>query len=168
MTNLVPKGKYAIYNSVFHPMCYETYCSSKSLTIKINGLYVVCPRYGGNVKVEGYDGYLSCPDYNLICTGTVFCNDIFDCINKKSLVKNDTFDYDYTSLTNVQNEELRNTQILEGKELANDGKCPKDSITCKVETNNNEKDSRNQKSFSQFFTNKSIILLLLIKLYFII
>ena len=150
MTNLVPKGKYAIYNSVFHPMCYETYCSSKSLTIKINGLYVVCPRSGGNVKVEGYDGYLSCPDYNLICTGTVFCNDIFDCINKKSLVKNDTFDYDYTSLTNVQNEELKNTQILEGKELANDGKCPKDSITC---------------NFSKHFDNKLVILSLLIHFY---
>ena len=161
MTNLVPKDKYEIYSTVFHPMCYETYCSSKSLTIKINDLYIVCPRSGGNVQVDGYDGYISCPDYNLICTGTVLCNDIFDCISKKSLVKNDTYDYDYTSLTNVQNYELSNSEILEGKELSDDGKCPAESKYCEA-----KKKRSNKKNFSYFYNIKSIILSLLIILIF--
>ena len=152
MTNLVPKDKYKIYNTVFHPMCYETYCSSKSLTIKINNLYIVCPRSGGNVQVDGYDGYISCPDYNLICTGTVLCNDIFDCIKKKSLVKNDTYDYDYTSLTNVQNHELSISPTVEGKELSDDGKCPVGETHC---------------NFSKYFNIKLILLSLLIKLHFL-
>ena len=106
MTSLVPKGKHAIYKSIFHPMCYQTYCSSKSLTIQINNKYVVCPREGGNIKVEGYDGLLNCPDYNLICTGTVLCNDIFDCIDKKSLPNEESFIYHYTPSYSIQNLDL--------------------------------------------------------------
>ena len=131
MTNLVPKGKYEIYKSVFHPMCYEVSCSSKSLSIKINNIYVVCPRSGGNIEVEGFDGYLNCPDYNLICTGTVLCNDIFDCIEKKSLVKNNTYNYDYTPLSSIQNDDLFSLEMLEGYELSNDGICPINSTKCK-------------------------------------
>ena len=131
MTNLVPKDeKYKIYNSIFHPMCYETFCSSKSLTIKINDLYIVCPRTGGNVEVEGYDGYLNCPDYNLICTGTVVCNDLFDCIQKRSLPNEESYNYDYISLTTLQNSELPNIEVLKGYELSNDGKCEKDCSQC--------------------------------------
>ena len=131
MTNLVPKDeKYKIFNSIFHPMCYETFCSSKSLTIKINDLYIVCPRAGGNVEVEGYDGYLNCPDYNLICTGTVVCNDLFDCIQKRSLPNEESYNYDYISLTTLQNSELPNIEVLKGYELSNDGKCEKDCSQC--------------------------------------
>jgi hypothetical protein len=32
------------------------------LTIKIFDDYVVCPRSGGKIKVDGYLGYLLCPD----------------------------------------------------------------------------------------------------------
>ena len=130
MTNLVPEKKYKMYNSVFHPMCYETFCSSKSLTIKIKDLYIVCPRGGGNVKVEGFDGFLSCPDYNLICTGTVLCNDIFDCINKKSLPKEESFNYDYTPLTTLQNDELLYADVFTPFELSNDGKCRQNCYLC--------------------------------------
>ena len=157
MTNIVPKGQYKIYNSVFHPMCYPTYCSSKSLTIQINELYVVCPREGGNIKVEGYDGYISCPDYNLICTGTVLCNDIFDCINKKSLPKNET--YDYNSLTTLQQDELVNDKEEKiGNELGDDGPCPFNSSYCIIE----EKKLKNK----SFYINNNIkIWLILIEIY---
>ena len=77
MSSLVPKNKYAMYGTIFHPMCFPSYCSSLSLIILVYDQYVVCPRQGGNVEVEGYSGKLHCPDYNLICTGTVMCNDLF-------------------------------------------------------------------------------------------
>ena len=152
MTNLVPKDKYKIYSSIFHPMCYQTFCSSKSLTIKINDLYIVCPRSGGNVEVEGYDGYISCPDYNLLCSGTVLCNDIFDCIDKKSLVKDDTYDYDYTPLTNVQNYELSNSPLLKGEKLSNNGKCLENTTHYNI---------------SKYFDGKLNILFLLLTLHFL-
>ena len=71
-------------SKVVRAICYETFCSNKSLTIKIFDDYIVCPRAGGKIVMEGYLGYLLCPDYNLICTGTVTCNSLFDCIDKKS------------------------------------------------------------------------------------
>ena len=47
-------------------MCHEMFCSDKTLTIKMNNEYIVCPRKGGKVELEGYDGFILCPDYNLI------------------------------------------------------------------------------------------------------
>ena len=124
MSSLVPSGKYKIYGSILHPMCYKTYCSSSFLTIQINSEFIVCPRQGGNVKVKGYDGILHCPDYNLICTGTVMCNDMFDCIDKKSESKKDTYNYNYISLTTQNYKKLPNVEILTAYELSNNGVCP--------------------------------------------
>ena len=124
MSSLVPNGKYKIYGSIFHPMCYQTHCSSSFLTIQINDDYIVCPRSGGNVEVKGYDGKLHCPDYNLICTGTVLCNDIFDCIEKKSLIKNETYEYNYEILTTQQISQIPNVDTFVEFELSNDGPCP--------------------------------------------
>ena len=64
--------------NILRPTCYEMSCSEKSLTIIIGSEYIVCPRAGGIIKLESnysnYTGFLICPDYNLICTGTVICN----------------------------------------------------------------------------------------------
>ena len=124
MSSLVPKGKYQLYGSILHPMCYQTHCSSSFLTIQINDDYIVCPRQGGNVQVNGYDGKIHCPDYNLICTGTVVCNDMFDCIEKKSLVKEESYYYNYTSLTTQQYSEISKVETLIAYEFSNDGVCP--------------------------------------------
>ena len=124
MSSLAPIGINKMYSSVFHPMCYQVHCSSSFLTIQINDDYIVCPRQGGNVELKGYNGKLHCPDYNLICTGTVICNSIFDCIEKKSLPKNDTFDYNYQSLTTQRYQNIPNVETLTGYELSNDGVCP--------------------------------------------
>ena len=63
---------------------------SKSLTIKIGEDFIVCHRAGGEIEVNDYDGYLLCPDYNLICSGTILCNDMFNYIEKKSEIKKRT------------------------------------------------------------------------------
>ena len=58
------------------------YCIDLSLIIKINIQYIFCPRIGSYVSIDGeYIGHLLCPDYNLICSQTVRCNNIFDCAN---------------------------------------------------------------------------------------
>ena len=139
LSSLSPSGKYKLYSSVFHSMCYQIYCSSLSLTIKINNDSIVCPREGGNIKVEGYDGYVHCPDYNLMCSGTVLCNDMFDCISKKSLVKESSYIYDYIPITTQKYSTIGKMGISpEAYELSEDGFCPKycshcySNKTCKI------------------------------------
>ena len=56
-------------SNVVRANCYEIYCSEKSLTLKIFDDYIVCPRSGGKIEVEGYKGFFLCPDYNLMCSG---------------------------------------------------------------------------------------------------
>ena len=77
-------------SSLPRAICYESFCSNRSLTIKIKDDYFVCPRAGGKIIVEGYKGYFLCADYNLICSGTVMCNDLFDCVEKKSETKEES------------------------------------------------------------------------------
>ena len=120
-------------------MCYQIYCSSLSLTIKVNNDFIVCPRTGGNIKVDGYDGYLHCPDYNLMCSGTVLCNDIFDCISKKSIVKESSYIYDYIPVTTQKYSKIGQMNISSvAYELSEDGFCPKycsqcySNKTCKI------------------------------------
>ena len=81
-------------------VCYQMFCSDKSLTIRINNDFIVCPRSSGKIKALNYDGYLLCPDYNLICSGTALCNDLFDCVEQKSLLKEVKYDYEIKATPN--------------------------------------------------------------------
>ena len=113
-------------------VCYEMFCSSKSLTIKIQSNYLVCPRAGGKIKVGGYKGFLLCPDYNLICSGTVLCNDLFDCVEKKSEIKENSYEYDYEIKTtqNIERAEEADFDTENNYELSEDGKCPQYCSIC--------------------------------------
>ena len=130
---------------ILRPTCYKMLCSKKSLTIKIDEKYILCPRKGGPIKIDitgGYSGYLICPDYNLICTGTEMCNNLFDCAEKGSLYKNSTFyyDYPYYPLNNIsseiqdRNEDSLKDLIIKDElfELGDDGECPKYCQQCKA------------------------------------
>ena len=127
---------------ILRPTCYEMSCSEKSLTIQVGDEFIVCPQQGGPIKLEAglntnYSGILICPDYNLICTGTVVCNNIFDCAEKNSTVKNNTYNYNYTQNEDVSIEiksssESSITNIIteEIYELGDDGICPKYCQQC--------------------------------------
>ena len=123
---------YNKYVDVIHSMCYPMFCTEKSLTIQINDQYIVCPRQGGKIELmKGYTGELYCPDYNLICTGTIPCNDMFDCVEKESLAKNNTYEYDYIIQTSQHLPDLLKSNIEEGyEETENEGKCPKNCQQC--------------------------------------
>ena len=114
-----------LISKVVRANCYETFCSNKSLTIKIFNDYIVCPRAGGTIHVVGYNGYLLCPDYNLICSGTVVCNNLFDCVEKQSLAKEESYIYDYEVKTSQNYEKsLDEIDDSDNYELSEDGKCP--------------------------------------------
>ena len=90
-----------------------------SLTIKIHDDYIVCPRAGGKIEIEGYSGIFLCPDYNLMCSGTVICNDMIDCVEKKSEIKENSFIYDYEIKTsqNLDEIDLRELDNITNYEL---------------------------------------------------
>ena len=135
------------YYQVIRPTCYSMTCSDKSLTIKINTEYIVCPIEGGIIKIggsdtnyTGYEGYLFCPDYNSICTGKVLCNNIFDCIESESEPKDSIYNYSdykkeifYDNVRFSNNTEIKisSNDVAIGYELSENGKCPIDCIQCK-------------------------------------
>ena len=73
---------------------------------------------------------MHCPDYNLICTGTVVCNDLFDCIEKESEPKENTFTYDYIKVATQRYTDIKNGNTHIGWENADDGVCPKMCVQC--------------------------------------
>jgi len=132
LSSLIKKNeeKSQLFSNKTRAFCYESFCSSKSLTVRIHENYIVCPRAGGKIELEEYRGYLLCPDYNLICTGTIICNNMFDCVDKKSELKNDTYNYDYKIKTsqNIENADIDYADDETNYELSEDGKCP---LNCK-------------------------------------
>ena len=115
-------------------VCYNMTCSDKSLTIKVGDYYIVCPRSGGKIKpYEIFNGYLLCPDYNLICSGTKMCNNYLDCIEQQSQEKENSFDYDEYGvgiLTSQNYETYSNQEIHEAWELSGNGFCPENCRYC--------------------------------------
>ena len=126
-------NNYKEYINQTRGICYKMFCSDKSLTIKIKNDYIVCPRSGGKIKVKNYEGYLLCPDYNLICSGTVICNNMFDCVEKKSLLKEVIYDYKIKTTQNLIESE-RKGFFNNSYELSSNGICPQYCIQCN-ETN---------------------------------
>ena len=120
-------------SEVVRAICYESFCSEHSLTIKINDDYVLCPGTGGKIEVDGYKGFFLCPDFNLICSGTVMCNNMFDCVEKKSELKEDTYNYDYEIKTsqNIEAGIISDSDNENNYELSDDGICPKNCNHCK-------------------------------------
>ena len=59
-------------------------------------------------KPNGFNGQIKCPDYNLVCTSKTWCNELFDCIDKKSEVDLDTYNNKEITLTVEEKEEESN------------------------------------------------------------
>jgi len=119
------------FSDIFRAICYPMFCSEKSLTILVFDNYIVCPRSGGKITALGFDGHLICPDYNLICSGTVLCNDMFDCVDKKSEMKENIYDYEIKTTQDL--DDIKNDDIIENVyELSEDGKCPIFCSQCNI------------------------------------
>jgi len=135
-----PPDKKAVYQYFIRPTCYKMFCSKKSLTILIKTQYIVCPRKGGFINIGGnYTGHILCPDYNLICSQTKPCNNMFDCAEKESRTRKD-LDYEYTQF-NISSSQIllpNKTGIYEkAYELSNDEddqyrKCPYKCSECNL------------------------------------
>ena len=135
LSSLISKsvGNSEIHSKTVNALCYQMYCSEQSLTIQINDDFFVCPRSGGKINAVNYDGYLLCPDYYLICSGTVLCNEMFDCVEKESLLKED-INYDYEIKTSQDLYDAEDAEFSEdGYELTTNGKCPQNCKQCNLQ-----------------------------------
>ena len=117
LSSLTPKDDENLkeYPSSFRALCYKVDCynnnGEKSVRIFIGNNVIVCPVSGGTQTLDGYNGYILCPDYNLICTGTKWCLDPITCIEQKSEPLNNSYIYDYTSSTSQEYQDLLNYKV---------------------------------------------------------
>lgn len=56
-------------------MCYETKCRNEKnkvfLYVIIEDLEIKCPRKGGVLSIEGYKGFINCPNVESVCIGAL-------------------------------------------------------------------------------------------------
>ena len=79
-----------------YSMCFEVECISESreLNIFIGNSIVTCPEKGTIINnPPGFVGQIKCPNYNNICTSKIWCNELFECIDKKSEADLNTYKY---------------------------------------------------------------------------
>ena len=125
--------KKKIYSGFIRPTCYEMFCSNTSLTIKIGSQYIVCPREGGYISIGGnYEGNLLCPDFKLICSQEIPCNNLFDCVKKGS--KEKKLNYNYKEKDVSVQIILPSETNVNGESYEEDdyGKCPKHCSECTI------------------------------------
>jgi hypothetical protein len=134
ISNIIPNNiEYANLNTR-RAVCYPMFCSNTTLTIQIGNIYMTCPKLGGVVRMSsdsGYIGAVECPDYNLICTGSVMCNSIESCIEKKSIVKDSSFIYDEFTYVYQRYDMIEYSHIKSIGELSYNGKCGINCLYCK-------------------------------------
>ena len=99
MSTLTLKGRTDQYTfrNVQRAMCHEIQCdtTNKQVIITVREYTISCPKEGGMATHDEFDGAILCPDYNLVCTGSVLCTDPITCVNAKSVPLESTFTYDY-------------------------------------------------------------------------
>ena len=84
-SSLVPRYSPQPYK--WRSICYKMTCdrANKNIMVYIDDLNVTCPYSGGILKkIDGFKGTINCPEYNMVCTSEIWCNEMFECIDRKS------------------------------------------------------------------------------------
>ena len=63
----------------------KDFVKGSEAAVIVNGKEANCTSSKEKVKIEGYTGELECAPFERICTGTKYCNNIFSCVEKKSI-----------------------------------------------------------------------------------
>ena len=85
----------SIFNNDKESVCYKMSCGqNKIINVYIKNTVITCPGYDTILSNPNQlKGEIHCPDYNLVCTSSIWCNEMFDCINKKSTANLNSYDY---------------------------------------------------------------------------
>ena len=94
-------------------ICYNVECKSSTrvylVTLQFDSkdYKIECPTAGAKLKIDGLNGEILCPDYNLMCTKSNSCKETIDCVDKMSLGLPSTYDYklfgNYQFLNSINN-----------------------------------------------------------------
>ena len=97
-------------------ICHKITCNydKSTFNIDIGDVEVECSGNYEEVTVDGYSGSLICPDYNRVCTGSVWCNDPLTCIEKESI------GFEYKKIDISENEENEENESEFENEYEND------------------------------------------------
>ena len=73
-------------------ICYRMSCDrvNKKILVYIGNRIVECDGEQ-KIKYVSSSDTLNCPDYNMICTSDIWCNNMFECIDKESLTDENTY-----------------------------------------------------------------------------
>jgi hypothetical protein len=117
MSSLTPQNDNAIsaYKRSSFAICYQIQCSysDRTYTVTIGEKSVKCSHNGGKVTLNGFDGFLYCADFNLVCTQpNGQCSNAIDCVEKKILPNAPLYDYQYDDNMNFNDSILFNPNIL--------------------------------------------------------
>jgi hypothetical protein len=91
-SSLIPRYSPQPYK--WRSICHKVICDrlNKNVIVFINDLNVTCPFKGGTLKkIKGFKGKINCPPYNMVCTSETWCNEMFECIDKKSVTDYNTY-----------------------------------------------------------------------------
>ena len=82
----------------YQAICYKVSCDNinKKIIVHIGSSSVECPTFGGSItEPPGFKGVIECPKYIDVCSSedNNICNDMFDCLNKKSKVDESSYSY---------------------------------------------------------------------------
>ena len=88
LSSLVPNFYNESNYNYKRTMCYEIECNfdNKNFIVKIGDDKIICSGKYENITVDGYNGFIICPNFNRVCTGSVYCNNALNCIDKKSVL----------------------------------------------------------------------------------
>ena len=69
-----------------------------------------------------------------MCSGTILCNNMFDCVEKKSKIKEESYNYAYIikASQNILKSELEKKDDINNNELNENGDCPQYFKLCKI------------------------------------
>ena len=96
LSSLLPSS--SSLTSQFQAICYKVNCdnTNKKIIVNIGSSSVECPTSGGTLSdPSGFTGSIKCPKYIDICSyeNNNMCNDLFECLDKKSKSDPDTYIY---------------------------------------------------------------------------
>ena len=117
MSSLTPEGTSEDNN--YQPVCYKTECDSKNKQIKIyysDSLFIICKNSEIFENPKGFKGKIICPNYYDICDSTYLCNNLFECIDKKSKTLEESYNYNNNNQEQIDESNTSN-QIFTVKRI---------------------------------------------------
>ena len=115
-TSLTSKS-YDQYLDDTYSICYQIQCdkANKQFDVYIGNNVVTCPEERAILfNPKGFSGKIKCPGYHMVCTSedaNKWCNELLDCIDKRSLADLNTYKYinrnikDGSNYENYENDE---------------------------------------------------------------